>query len=630
MKIWLTFILTIILFAGNSYAQQFQLNNDALALGGDIYRLTRNDYNLAGSMWYKLDHDLTKPFNISGQMLLGGRDEFGADGIAFVFQNGCLNAGTAGGGIGYSAMPGKSFAVEFDTYENSALTGSFENHDPAYDHIAVLKMGNVDHGNAADNLFGPVQAHPTKVNIEDSLWYNFQISYDPVTHLFQVFFDNSLRVSMTYDIYANIFAGDPYVYWGFTSSTGGQYNYQAVYINKNLTTYALPDKAICPGGSVSVSLPPLSRFSGRNVALGKATAASSMISNPLEAVDGNINSRWESIQGHDPEWMYVDLGSPHDIDSIKLIWENAYASLYSIDVSTDASSWSTIYNETDPTRLSAYAQPNLIDTIIVSASNVRYVRMYGTARATPYGYSIYEFQIYGKPKYVWSPNDGSITPDIYSANPTFAPTATTTYSLIYPDFCTGAVTYNMTITVDCALPVELTSFDAIKVSDKGHLTWTTSLELNTSHFNIMKSTDGINFVPIGRVLAAGNSHSSRSYYFDDSDLPTSGTVYYQLVTADLDGSSNNSPIRLLNLKEESAYILNPVFDEETALIIPGETKSLQLTVVDAVGRILLEEQHSHVSAPVYFGKSLPPTAGFYVVIVQTETLNKTFKVVKRK
>jgi hypothetical protein len=629
MKIWLTLFLTIVLFVQNGYAQ-FQLNGDGLALGGNIYRLTLDDYNRAGSMWYKLDHDLTKPFSVTGQMLFGGRDEFGADGIAFVFQNGCLNAGTAGGGIGYSGMPGQSFAVEFDTYQNTAATGSFENHDPAFDHIAVEKMGNVDHGNATDNLFGPIQASAAKVNIEDSLWYDFKISYDPISHLFEVYFDNTLRVSMTYDIYANIFPGDPYVYWGFTSSTGGQYNYQAVYINQKLTTYALPDKAICPGGSVSVSLPPISRFSGRNIALGKATASSTMISNPSEAVDGNVASRWESIQGVDPQWMYVDLGSPHDIDSIKLDWETAYGLLYTIDVSPDASSWTTIFNQTNTTRLNGYSQPNLIDTIIVSASNVRYVRMYGTARATGYGYSIYEFQIYGKPKYVWSPNDGSISPDINSANPTFTPTATTTYTLIYPDFCTGAVTYNMTITVDFALPVELTSFNVLKAGNKAHLMWNTSLELNTSYFDIMKSIDGVNFFPIGRVAAAGNSHTSRNYYFDDADLPANGTVYYKLVTADLDGSTSNSQIRSLNLKEENIFLLNPVFDEETALVVPGETKSLQFTVVDAVGRVLLDEHHTNVTDPIYIGRTLPPTAGFYVVIVQTETLNKTFKIVKRK
>jgi hypothetical protein len=199
-----------------------------------------------------------------------------------------------------------------------------------------------------------------------------------------------------------------------------------------------------------------------------------------------------------------------------------------------------------------------------------------------------------------------------------------------PDPCLGFTTYNMTITVDCPMPVEMTSFDVIKIGNKGHLTWTTSFEENSHHFTVMKSLDGIHFVPIGQVPASNNSHSLKSYYFDDSDLPASGTVYYQIVTTDIDGSSKNSVIKLLNLKEDGVYILNPVFDEETAVILPGETPSLQLTVVDAIGRVLLEEHHTDVTAPVYFGKSLPPTAGFYIVILQTEAFGKSFKIVKRK
>jgi Bacterial lectin/F5/8 type C domain len=630
MKIWLTLILTIVLFVGNCYGQ-FQTNNDAAALGGDTYMLTPDDFNKAGSLWYKLQHDLTLPFNVQGRLYFGSNDG-GADGIAFVMQNNCLNAGTAGGGIGYAGMPGKSIAVEFDTYENTTpATGSFNNNDPAYDHVAVEKMGNVNHANVDSNLFGPIQAHPTKTNIEDNVWYDFQISYNPITHDLRVFFDNTLRFTYNYDILTNIFNGDPYIYWGFTSSTGGSKNYQAVYINKNLSTYTLTDAIICGGQTVSVTLPPLSRFYGKNIALSKtAVSAPGFISNASEAIDGNVNSRWESQQGIDPQWMYVDLGASYDLDSVIFHWEAAYAAQFELQVSTNATAWSTVYTETNTTRLSSYPATNLKDTVVATAANIRYVRMLGTARATGYGYSLWEFQIYAKPKYIWSPDDGSID-DIYSETPTFTPTATTTYTVLAPDPCSGAVAYNMTITVDCALPVELMSFEVIKIGNKGHVTWTTSLEENTSHFTVMRSLDGINFIPIGKTGAANQSHSLRSYYFDDLELPTNGSVYYQLTTTDLDGSSSNSMIRVLNIKEESAYISNTVFDEETSLVLLSETKSLQLTVVDALGRILSEEYHTNVTtSPIPFGKSLPPTAGFYVVIVQTETFNKTFTVVKRK
>lgn len=628
MKVWLTLFLTIAIFLEHAHAQ-FQTNNDATSLGGDVYMMTPDDFNRAGSLWYKLQHDLRLPFNVQGRFFFGS-DNAGADGIAFVMQNNCLNAGTAGGGIGYSGMMGQSIAVEFDTYENTMATGSFENNDPVYDHIAVVSMGNVNHGDATHNLFGPIQAHETKADIEDGLWYDFQISYDPATNDLRVYLDNALRFTFNYDILNDIFAGDPYVYWGFTSSTGGFHNYQAVYIDRNLSTFTLQDAIICPGQTVNVELPPLSRFYGRNMALGKTAVSSpNYISNAHEAVDGNTNTRWESQQGVDPQWMYIDLGTVHDLDSVILHWEAAYASQFELQVSDDATNWTTIYTETNTTRLNAYAGNNLRDTVVATAPNIRYVRMLGTQRALPYGYSLWEFQVYATPKYIWTPDDGSID-DPFSSSPTFTPAVTTTYSVIAPDPCSGAVSYSMTITVDCALPVELISFHVTQKGNMAQLLWSTSMEHNSHSFTIMRSTDGKLFSPIGTVNAAGNSQSVLNYSFEDVDLPSNGIVYYQLVTTDLDGSTENSSIRLLHLKEENIYITHPIFDEETSLVLPTQIEKLQLTVIDAVGRILFEEYHATASGQLHVGKSLPASSGFYILTVQTDTFSQSFKIVKRK
>lgn len=628
MNIRLLLFLFLLLYGVTSSFAQFQTNNDASALGGDIYQLTPALNNQGGSIWYQLEHDLRTPFTVAGQLYFG-TDDAGADGIAFVMQNNCLNAGTFGGGIGYANMPGQSIAVEFDTYENTLATGAFDNSDPSYDHIAVIKQGVVNHADAINNLYGPIQAHATKANIEDGVWYDFQISYDPATQELRVFFDGTLRFTYNYDVLNQVFLGDPYVYWGFTSSTGGFFNDQQVFIDKDLTTFTLSDATLCPPNSVTVQMPSLSRLAGQNMALGKTAVASSTISSASEAVDGNVATRWESIQGNDPEWMYVDLGSVQDLDSVIIHWEAAYASQYQLQVSTDALAWTTVYTETNVNRLNTYPANNLRDTVVVSVPNIRYVRMLGTARSTIYGYSIWEFQIYATPKYVWSPNDGSID-NIYSENPTFTPAVTTTYTVMVPNDCGGAIPYNMTITVDCSLPVQLISFDAVRVNDHAHLTWTTSTERNVKDFTIMKSMDGIHFHPIGKVAAQGNSLSLKSYSFDDPDLPRSGTVYYQLLTTDFDGSTQESPIRQLILKNKGVLITSPVFEEETTLILPSEEiKLLKLTVVDALGRVLLQEYHPQPSGSISFGKTLPPTANFYIAIVQTETINQTFKLVKR-
>ncbi|MCK5134216.1 MAG: cellulase family glycosylhydrolase [Bacteroidales bacterium] len=105
-----------------------------------------------------------------------------------------------------------------------------------------------------------------------------------------------------------------------------------------------------------------------------------------KAVDGNISTRWASAEGSDPEWIYVDLGVEASIDSVVLNWEVAYGKDYEIQVSSDSSSWETVYSIT--------GGDGGMDELSVSGTG-RYVRMYGTARGTVYGYSLWEFKIYG-------------------------------------------------------------------------------------------------------------------------------------------------------------------------------------------------------------------------------------------
>jgi hypothetical protein len=609
---------------------QFQLNGVTVNLGGGTYQLTQAINNEFGAMWYKLQHNLNKPFNVKGQLNFGA-DPGGADGLTFVMQNNCLSAGSGGGGLGYSGMPGQSIAVEFDTYQNIAGTGAELNNDPTYDHIAFEKNGDVVHSITGtpnpNDLFGPVQMDPVLTNLKTGLWYSFQINYNPTTKLLTVYFNNSLRVSTVYDLQANVFTASPWVYWGFTSSTGGHNNIQQIKLDTTNTTHLLQDTTIC-SGSIPVTLDPLANLRGTDLALNNPIHASSNQISASLMVDGNLGSRWESVWQVDPQWVFVDLQSPTNLDSVTIDWEAAYATSFLLQTSTDSVAWTTVYSTT--------TNPGGHNSIpLTGINNVRYVRIYGTARSlSAYGYSIWEFRVYGQPNYLWSTNNGTnstISPDIYSSSVTLTPTVTTTYSVEIPDPCLGFTTYNMTVTISCPMPVELVSFDVAHVQNKGHVTWITSLELNTNDFTVMRSLDGTYFVPIGRVTAAGDSHTARSYYFDDTNLPENGTVYYQLITTDIDGSTHNSSIKKITLQETAdAYIQNPVFDAETALVIPGETESLELTVVDALGRVLLQEYHTHVSGPVYFGKTLPPSVGFYVAIVQTESLNKTFKIVKRK
>jgi len=103
------------------------------------------------------------------------------------------------------------------------------------------------------------------------------------------------------------------------------------------------------------------------------------------AVDGNAGTRWGSAFTNN-EWIYVDLGATATISRVLLNWETAYGSGYQIQVSANATNWTTIFTTTTGN--------GATDDLAVSGSG-RYVRMLGTARATQWGYSLFEFQVYG-------------------------------------------------------------------------------------------------------------------------------------------------------------------------------------------------------------------------------------------
>ncbi|MFD3546686.1 discoidin domain-containing protein [Streptomyces sp. NPDC058655] len=103
------------------------------------------------------------------------------------------------------------------------------------------------------------------------------------------------------------------------------------------------------------------------------------------AVDGDNGTRWSS-QFADPQWIQVDLGAPAQLSQVVLRWEAAAAKAYRVELSTDGSTWSTAYSTT------AGAGGTVAHDVTGTA---RYVRVYGTQRTTGYGYSLWEFQVYG-------------------------------------------------------------------------------------------------------------------------------------------------------------------------------------------------------------------------------------------
>ncbi|MGW5263471.1 ThuA domain-containing protein [Microbispora sp. NPDC004025] len=126
-----------------------------------------------------------------------------------------------------------------------------------------------------------------------------------------------------------------------------------------------------------------------NLALNKPATASSVESAAYPAsaaVDASSTTRWSSAFS-DPQWIQVDLGATYTISRVRLVWEAAYGSAYQIQTSPNGTTWTTIRSVTG-------GNGGEDDNTGLNAST-RYVRIYGTARGTQWGYSLFTFEVYG-------------------------------------------------------------------------------------------------------------------------------------------------------------------------------------------------------------------------------------------
>lgn len=232
-----------------------------------------------------------------------------------------------------------------------------------------------------------------------------------------------------------------------------------------------------------------------NLALNQPAVASTTQSGfpASNAVDGLISTRWSSDYA-DSQWIYVDLGSVHTLCEVDVSWETAFASDYNIDVSDDASSWTTVDSIRGNTSIAN------INTVLGASG--RYVRIFGIHRATSFGFSIQEM----------------VVRDIMD------------------------------------LPVNFLSFTGEALSDgRVQLRWSISGEVNNDHYEIERSGDRMEgFGVIGRVAQAGHS-----YDFVDS-FPLAGVNFYRLRQVDRDGKSGYSKVVTVGTRSsEGAPVLYP-------------------------------------------------------------------------
>lgn len=118
------------------------------------------------------------------------------------------------------------------------------------------------------------------------------------------------------------------------------------------------------------------------------------------------------------------------------------------------------------------------------------------------------------------------------------------------------------------LPVKLGDFSGLPKQSTVLLQWTTQSEINSDHFNVERSSDGVHFTSLASVSAYGNSTNQINYSYTDL-LPEAGINFYRLKMVDKDGQFEYSKTITVSFKNG------------------GSTGSVTIETADILGNMLL-------------------------------------------
>lgn len=156
--------------------------------------------------------------------------------------------------------------------------------------------------------------------------------------------------------------------------------------------------------------------------------------------------------------------------------------------------------------------------------------------------------------------------------------------------------------LDCTqiiLPVEMLFIRADAGASSVDVTWATATERNSDHFLVERSSNAVDFVPIGKVDAAGFSSLRIDYTFTDK-APLPGLNFYRLRQVDMDGTTTWSDVvAALFIIELDGLKAHPNPAQDALLIVAdvAASGSLQLSIHDALGRVVLGRSLSAEAGP---------------------------------
>lgn len=174
------------------------------------------------------------------------------------------------------------------------------------------------------------------------------------------------------------------------------------------------------------------------------------------------------------------------------------------------------------------------------------------------------------------------------------------------------------------LPVNFTSFYISKSGQNIQLSWSTDKEINNNHFEVERSSDGLNWEKIALVFSTGNANNSNNYNYNDKTI-SSPVVYYRLRQVDINGRFMYSSIKTIRMGENISPVKVYGFEKNVVIDLNSSIKgNLVVSVVNNNGQVISKQTFSNPSYKINLGMNV--TSGAYIVHVSD---NKGWSVVRK-
>lgn len=185
-----------------------------------------------------------------------------------------------------------------------------------------------------------------------------------------------------------------------------------------------------------------------------------------------------------------------------------------------------------------------------------------------------------------------------------------------------------------SLPLTLIDFRGRLAGNNSLLSWKTSYEHNTSHFEIERSINGRDFVKAGVVSAAGSSAIDMQYDHTDKDVTAfnAPVIYYRLKMKDVDNNSTYSKIIAINISNVEPIVMvypNPMRESTTLMISMTKKDKIACRITDATGRIVDTRTLTvHDGSNTFLLQTDHLATGVYVVSLDGRFISERIKLVK--